>query len=53
MLDTPIIESVIGCHGKYAFSHSTNMFNFWDDFVSHLGDPSERFGTHENLSEGA
>ena len=45
----PILESVMDCHGIYAFSHSPNRFSFKNNFVSYLGGPNEQFGTHKGV----
>ena len=46
---SPFLNSIIGCHGNHAFSHSPDRFIFR---ILHLGGLNEQFGTQEKSPWG-
>ena len=46
----PSLESVMGCHGDHALSHSHNQY--YGEFFSHSGGPREQFGTKFKIALG-
>ena len=47
----PIIQNrIMSCHGNGSISQRPNHVFFLGDNFLHLAGPSEKFGTHENIS---
>ena len=47
---SPFLNSIMGCHGNHAFSHSPDRFIL--ELNLYLGDLNEKFSTHEKIPWG-
>ena len=48
---SPFLNSIMGCPGNHAFSHSPERFSL--ELILHLGGLNEQFGTQEKNAWGA
>ena len=49
---SPILNSIMGCHGNHAFFHIAQTGSFLELYL-HLGGLNEQFGTQEKCPGGA